>query len=204
MKVGIIDLGYGNLFTVYKSVKRFCSNVSIISDVKSLKKMDKIIFPGNGSFLACFKKIKILNFLFLLRRHIIKNSIPFLGICLGKQILFNYNYEGNLNGLGLFRGNVKKIKSNIVPHIGWNDINVLKRHSFFKHLKRKTFFFSHSFYVCTKLNVYSTVEYNSNIIPAVFIFRNFFLLQFHPENSSYFGKILIKNFLNDNTSYRYI
>ncbi|MGX7589177.1 imidazole glycerol phosphate synthase subunit HisH [Candidatus Vidania fulgoroideorum] len=207
MNIGIVNIGYGNLFSIYNSFRRITKKddkIFFICEIKDIFKADKIIFPGNGSIIDCFMKIKKLNFLFSLRKYLIENSIPFLGICLGKQILFNFNYEGYTNGLGIFKGNILRIKSYKIPHIGWNKITILKKHKLIKKIKKFIFYFSHSFYLKVKKNTYSKTSYSNNVMSSIYIYKNFFLLQFHPEKSSYEGIKIIKNFLYDNTCFRYL
>lgn len=207
MKIGIINLGYGNLFSIMYSIKKILKKkdrVLFLKNINKTKKVDKIIFPGNGSIFDCFFKIKKLNFLFLLRKYLTKTKKPFLGICLGKQIFFNFNYEGNTNGLGVFKGNILKIKSNKVPNIGWSKINILHKHRLIKKIKSFNFYFSHSYYLDIKKNTFSNIKYYKTKISSIFIKKNFFLLQFHPEKSSYDGVRIMKNFIYDNTSFRYI
>ncbi|WDI79435.1 imidazole glycerol phosphate synthase subunit HisH [Candidatus Vidania fulgoroideae] len=206
MKVGIIDLGYGNLFSIKNSLKRIISkeNIFFIKKIKQLKKIDKIIFPGNGSIIDCFNNMKNINFLFLLRKLLITKKKPFLGICLGKQILFNFNKEGKTNGLGLFKGNILKINSKKVPYIGWSKIKEIKRHKITKKIKKLIFYFSHSYYLVKTKYTYCKINYCNNNISSIFISKNFFLLQFHPEKSSYQGLKILKNFIYDNSSFRHI
>ncbi|WDI79288.1 imidazole glycerol phosphate synthase subunit HisH [Candidatus Vidania fulgoroideae] len=206
MKVGILNLGYGNLFSIKNALKKIISkkNIFFISKIKQLKKVDKIIFPGNGSIIDCFNNMNKINFLFLLRKFLIKKKKPFLGICLGKQILFNFNKEGKTNGLGIFKGNILRIKAKKVPFIGWSKIKSVKKHSITNDIKKLIFYFSHSYYLSKKKFTYYKVNYSNNNISSIFILKNFFLLQFHPEKSSYQGLKILKNFIYDNSSLRYI
>ncbi|MGX7576622.1 imidazole glycerol phosphate synthase subunit HisH [Candidatus Vidania fulgoroideorum] len=203
MKIGIIDIEYGNIFSLYKSIKSINekNKIVIIKDIEKINTMDRIIFPGNGSIKNCFNSLKKIDFLLKLKEYI--KRIPFLGICLGKQILFNFNNEGNINGIGIFNGEIKKIISFKKPHIGWNKIKTYKKYKKHKLIKNASdnynnnyFFFSHSYYVKTKSNnICSYTKYEKKKIPAIYIKDNINLLQFHPEKSSYNGLRILNNFL---------
>ncbi|MGX7577160.1 imidazole glycerol phosphate synthase subunit HisH [Candidatus Vidania fulgoroideorum] len=197
MVIGIISIGTGNIFSIFKVLKNITNNkILLINNYKKLKKCNKIIFPGQGSIKNYFNNLKNIDLLYGLNKIIYK--IYFLGICLGKQIVFGFNKEGNFNGLGIIKGNVSSYNTyNIfTPFIGWNKIQILFHHFLWKGIKNGSFFyFSNSFYVKNK-NTYSSISYINKYFSSSFIYKNIFLVQFHPEISSFQGIKMLNNFIN--------
>ncbi|ASS47014.1 Imidazole glycerol phosphate synthase amidotransferase subunit [Candidatus Nasuia deltocephalinicola] len=199
INIGLLDYSVGNLRSLMQIFKNLPLNFNIIliKNSSDFNKIDKLILPGQGSILSCLNFLKK-NFLFNSLFNFIKNN-PVLGICIGKHIFFNKSDEGSINSLGIFPGLVKKFNNkNLfkIPHIGWNKVKFIKYHFLLKNIyKLNYFYFSHSFYVIPYEHnyIYGLSNYNVNF-SSIFIKNNIFLVQFHPEKSSYLGINLIYNF----------
>ena len=209
MNVGIIDYGSGNIRSVSKSFERAAFEleskvkINVIRSAQELKNMDRIVLPGVGAFADCIKGIKNINSLYkTLNDMVLGKSVPFLGICVGMQLLANYSNEhGRHNGFGWIEGEVVPIirKDNDIkiPHMGWNSIEILKKHQIFENIKNgEDFYFAHSYNFNSKNKdyIYSETRYGG-YITAVVIKNNIIGTQFHPEKSQIFGIQFIKNFL---------
>ena len=187
--IAIIDLGIGNLSNVKKAVN------GIITDrVKDIEKADKIILPGVGAFSAVMEKLNPL-------RSVIIDSInrgkPFLGICLGLQLMFESSEEGKGKGLGIFKGESLKFKNVRVPHIGWNSIIKVKESKILKGVKNgEYFYFVHSYFVRPEDReiVAAETEHQGFHFVSVVEKNNVFGVQFHPEKSGEAGKRILENF----------
>tara|TARA_B100001057_G_C22599333_1_gene852120 strand:- start:279 stop:887 length:609 start_codon:yes stop_codon:yes gene_type:complete len=165
-----------------------------------LDKITKIIFPGIGNFSKVMINLERLNLkkklLFLL-----KNNVPYLGVCVGMQILFNKSDEDDeISGLGIFDGKCLKIESKkiIKPHNGWNNIRFLKNSNLFNKLEKESdLYFNHSYYCSPKDKkiVTSCLEDDNDIITSIED-KNIYGVQFHPEKSQSAGGLIINNFIN--------
>lgn len=201
MKVGIINYEAGNLFSIKKIIEDLDHNVSIISVKKDFKRCDKYILPGVGSFSKAMNNIIKLNFDEEITENIIQKKKMLLGICLGMQIMFEFGTEdGNCKGLSFLTGKVEHLK-NLgcqlkLPHIGWNNIEIKKKHLIFKNIANNSDFYFANNYValCPKTYVTSSVKYGIEIVSSV-AKENLWGVQFHPEKSSLAGKQILKNFL---------
>jgi len=193
-KIVILNGGVGNFSNVQKAVGSIISNE--ISDIKTA---DKIILPGVGSFGIVSNNIIPLKDYIL--EHIDKNK-PFLGICLGMQLLFESSEEGEGTGLSYLPGKVIKFKNMKVPHIGWNSVEFTKDSLIFRGIENGSFFyFVHSYYVTTEEKyIISYTEYESRGKICKFASsvqkENVFGVQFHPEKSGEKGEKLLENFKN--------
>ena len=209
MNVGIIDYGSGNIRSVSKSFERAAFEIKskpkifVIESAQELKSMDRIVLPGVGSFGDCMDGIKSINSLFdTINAMVIQKSVPFLGICVGMQLLAKHSYEyGMHNGFGWIDAEVIPIliENNYmkIPHMGWNSIKILKKHEMFKNINNEEdFYFVHSYKFVTKDKdyIYSETTYG-NSITSVVIKKNIVGTQFHPEKSQLLGIQFIKNFL---------
>lgn len=194
--IAIIDYGVGNLRSVQKAFEFIGSNAEVTSDIDTIKKADKIVLPGVGAFSDAIDTLKNKGF----DKEIIssvKSGKPFLGICLGMQLIFTKSYEyGEHAGLDLIKGEIKLLPDNVKkPHIGWNDLNIKKRTPLFEGLGEHPYmYFVHSYYLETTEDVVSaTVNYGKEIQIAVQK-DNIFATQFHPEKSGDAGLMILKNF----------
>ncbi|MDO8733746.1 MAG: imidazole glycerol phosphate synthase subunit HisH [Elusimicrobiota bacterium] len=202
--ITIIDYGMGNLRSVAKAFEYIGKKAVVTSDRKKILKSSLVVLPGVGSFSAAMTNLKKLNLIETVK-NIISDGKPFLGLCLGMQILFEKSEEGNCGGIGIFQGKVRKFsyKHNLkIPHMGWNALKQLK-------IKNETlkifdgisdnsyFYFVHSYYVepQDKRIIATTTNYGINFTSSVF-YKNIFATQFHPEKSQKNGIKLLKNYVD--------
>ncbi len=198
----IVDYGMGNLRSVQKSFKSLNLEAFISDDPNTLKKASRIILPGVGNFRKGITNLIEQNWIDPLTESVIKNNTPFLGICLGMQLLTNYSEEGNCAGLGWIDVNTVAFdidESIKIPHVGWNTLKQIKESKLLKDITTSdTFYFVHSFHVENKNNL-NNVSAHSNYgltFPAIIEKRNVFGVQFHPEKSYASGERILKNFIN--------
>lgn len=200
----IIDYGAGNLDSVTKTACSLGSKIWVSDSVSVIKKAKKIILPGVGHFGEAVKELKKRK-LFSLIQDKISEGVPFLGICVGMQLLFKESSEApGLLGLNLVGGLVKKFigKDLIVPHMGWNQIQksgiISQKSKLFKGIKDESYFyFAHSYYCdCSeKEAVLTTTDYGVKFISSLNK-GNIWAVQFHPEKSQKLGLKVFKNFLD--------
>ncbi|MEM7817173.1 MAG: imidazole glycerol phosphate synthase subunit HisH [Candidatus Aenigmatarchaeota archaeon] len=194
----IVDYGMGNLNSVEKAVKFLGIKAKVTSTTSLIKSAKKIILPGVGHFgKAIFELKKRKIFELLIGK--IKEGVPFLGICLGMQLLFEKSQEAkNTKGLEIIKGEVKKfnLRNLIVPHMGWNQVKFSKENKIFNGIKNNSFFyFAHSYYCEPEENVIlATTDYGIEFT-SVINKKNIWAVQFHPEKSQSIGLNLLKNFL---------
>lgn len=203
IKVGILDLNAGNIFSVYKVINQVCENVKIVENYNDSNLFTHLIVPGVASFGSAMKTLKEKNFNQLLKEFILEKK-PLLGLCVGCQILFDSSSEfGIHNGLSIMSGDVKKLPYHKydeakLPNVGWFRVNFDQKNKLFDNVSKDEFFyFTHSFY-CepqNKENILATYKFYEEEIVAGVIKDNTIGLQFHPEMSSYAGKQILKNFL---------
>lgn len=208
--IAIIDYGMGNLKSVYQAISEVNNalqhkqEIIITTDKAKIDSADKIIFPGQGAMPDCMQEIEKLN----LKQTIInaaKNK-PFLGICLGFQMLFTHSQEGNVDGLNIFAGKVVRFENNDseklkIPHMGWNNIYINQQNAaakiLFNNVENSTrYYFVHSYYVVPDDQniIAATCNYGKDFACAI-AKDNIFATQFHPEKSSASGLQIIENFL---------
>ena len=210
MNIAIIDYESGNISSVINSFKKVSINqnieikIEVTSDLKTILSSDKIILPGQGSFKNCTESLeKIKGLKETLNEFVIIKKKPLFGICVGMQMFADVGYEETeTKGLGWIAGKVSKIDNKEgkykLPHIGWNQINIIKKNKILNKIKNNShFYFVHSYQFIPKdKNVVSaTTEYSSNIVCAVEK-ENIFGTQFHPEKSDQAGLKIIENFIN--------
>jgi len=210
MNIAIIDYESGNISSVINSFKTVCNSqnieikIEVTSDLKKISQSDKVILPGQGSFKNCIETLfKIEGLKNTLNEFAIIKKKPLFGICVGMQMFADFGYEEKeTKGLGWIAGKVSKIDNQDgrykLPHIGWNQINIVKESKIFKNIENNThMYFVHSYeFVPDDKNVISsTTDYSSNIVCSVEK-ENIFGTQFHPEKSDKIGLQIIKNFIN--------
>ena len=189
--IAIIKYPAGNITSVENAVNRLGYDCVVTDDIELLKTADKVIFPGVGEASTAMKYLKEKG----LDKLIPVLTQPVLGICLGQQLMSNFSEENNTECLGIFNTTVKKFPSTeLVPHMGWNNVEVLES-SLMKGISADdNFYFVHSFYAepCE-----STTAICNYILPfsAVMEKDNFYATQFHPEKSADAGEKILKNFL---------
>jgi len=196
--ISIIDYGLGNLKSVHKALKSLGFTSKITSSIKDINNSNGIIFPGVGSFGDCMKELDNRGLINSLKKSI-SSGKPFMGICLGLQILFERSEESpNVEGLSILKGEISKIKFDNdlkVPHMGWNKINIIKDSSILQGINSDTWmYFVHSFKFNNDLKITDSVSSYGEIFSASINKDNIFATQFHPEKSSKIGLAILKNF----------
>ena len=206
MNVTIVDYNSGNISSVINSFKEAAKEkikIEVTSNLDKIKSSDKIVLPGQGSFKSCVDALNCFDGLVdTLNEFTIINKKPLLGICVGLQMFADVGYEEiETKGLGWITGRVSKIDNQNgkfkLPHIGWNELNIVKDSRIFKDIKDKShMYFVHSYEFIPKDKdvISSTTNYSSNIVCSVEK-ENIFGTQFHPEKSDKIGLKLIENFL---------
>ena len=207
MKVTIVDYSSGNISSVINSFKEVAQNkatIEVTSDLNKIKSSDKIVLPGQGSFKSCVDALnKISGLNDTLNEFVIVNKKPLLGICVGLQMFADVGYEETeTKGLGWISGKVSKIDNQNgkfkLPHIGWNQINILKDSEIFKEVENNShMYFVHSYEFIPKDNkvISATTDYSTKVVCSVEK-ENIFGTQFHPEKSDKTGLKIINNFIN--------
>ena len=206
MNVTIVDYNSGNISSVINSFKEVAKdkmNIEVTSDLNKIKSSDKVVLPGQGSFKSCVDALNnIPGLVDTLNDFTINNKKPLFGICVGLQMFADIGYEEReTKGLGWISGKVSKIDNQNgkykLPHIGWNEINIIKDSQILKDIENKShMYFVHSYeFIPKDKNVISaTTDYSSNIVCSVEK-ENIFGTQFHPEKSDKLGLKIINNFL---------
>jgi glutamine amidotransferase len=207
MNITIVDYNSGNISSVVNSFKEVAQNkvnIEVTSDLKKIKSSDKVVLPGQGSFKSCVDALNNISGLVEnLNEFVIDKKKHLLGICVGLQMFADIGYEETeTKGLGWIPGKVSKIDNQNgkykLPHIGWNQINIIKDSKIFKDIQNKShmyFVHSYEFIPEDKNVIYATTDYSSNIVCSVEK-ENIFGTQFHPEKSDKIGLKIIENFIN--------
>ena len=199
--ITIIDYGMGNLRSVEKAFELFSKDVRMSSSPQDILASDKIVLPGVGAFTKAIEELKKRDLVDPIKK-LISASVPFLGICLGLQLLFTESEEGGkVPGLDIFRGKVKLFKDINglkIPHMGWDQIDITdKKNKILKDVKNKSFmYFVHSYYVEPedKDIILCSSDYGLQFTSGI-AKDNLFAFQFHPEKSQNIGLNIIKNFV---------
>ena len=206
MNVTIVDYNSGNISSVINSFQEVAKdkvNIEVTSDLNKIKSSDKIVLPGQGSFKSCVDALNSIDGLVdTLNNFVINEKKPLFGICVGLQMFADIGYEEKETiGLGWISGKVLKIDNQNgkykLPHIGWNEINIVKESKIFKDIENNShMYFVHSYeFIPEDKNVISaTTDYSSNIVCSVEK-ENIFGTQFHPEKSDKIGLKIIDNFI---------
>ncbi len=196
----IVDYGMGNFRSIQSKIKMLELESEISSDPKVIEKADRLILPGVGHYGTAMKNLKDRNLFDVLREKALVRKTPFLGICLGMQLLGTHSEEGDAKGLGLIEFDVIRFQNSKirVPHVGWNDLKLEKSDSIlFNNVNiSNTFYFTHSYHAA-KVNTQSicaTTDYEDNFVSVVEK-DNIYGTQFHPEKSRINGLKIIENFL---------
>jgi glutamine amidotransferase len=197
--IAVIDYDAGNLKSVEKALKFIGEDVVISRDREEILSADKVILPGVGNFGDAMDKLKKYNLINTIY-DVVDNKVPFLGICLGLQLLFEKSDESlGISGLGLLKGEVLKIPDapNLkIPHIGWNSLRFMNDGRLFKNIDDDEYvYFVHSYYLkAENPEIVKAVTEYSTIIDASVEKDNIFACQFHPEKSGTVGLKILKNF----------
>ena len=206
--VAIVDYGMGNLRSVHQAVRKVApaAAVCVTDDAKVIASAKRVVFPGQGAMRDCMREMDARG----LRQAVIAaaHDKPFLGICIGLQMLFEHSSEGDVPGLGVLPGEVVRFASGLtdeqggklkVPHMGWNRVHHVQ-HALWNGIEQDArFYFVHSYYVRPRdaAVVQATSDYPQPFVCAV-AKENLFAVQFHPEKSATAGLQLLRNFVNWN------
>lgn len=206
--IAVVDYGMGNLRSVHQAVRKVAptASISVTDDAQVIAAAKRVIFPGQGAMPDCMRELDVRG----LRGAVIdaaKNK-PFLGICIGLQMLFQHSAEGDVSGLGILPGEVVRFKSNLqgvsgerlkVPHMGWNQVHHAEHEMWNGIAQDARFYFVHSYYVQPQeaALIQATSHYPDSFVCAV-ARENLFAVQFHPEKSAATGLKLLQNFINWN------
>lgn len=201
--IAIIDYDAGNIKSVEKALQKLGADVVITKDAEEILRADKVILPGVGAFgdaMANLKKFGLDKVIY----QVVEKGTPFLGICLGLQLLFERSDETpGVAGLGILKGEILRIpdKQDLkIPHMGWNSLHLQNEGRLFKGLSEQSYvYFVHSYYLKAEDEqiVKATTDYSVNIHASVEK-ANVFACQFHPEKSSDVGLQILKNFVELN------
>jgi imidazole glycerol-phosphate synthase subunit HisH len=195
----ILDYDAGNTHSIKHACAHLGFKTVLTNDINLIKNATKLIVPGQGAFKQAMQNLKTKHLIDPIKT-LIKNGVPYFGICLGFQILFNSSTEHEkINGLGILPGHITRIKAAQlkIPHMGWNSCSI-KNSSMFKGINNDSYFyFVHSYclYNTDPSTIGATTPYDSDFISAV-CKQNIWGTQFHPEKSSDVGLQLLKNFLS--------
>ena len=204
--IAIIDYGMGNLRSVQKGFEAVGANAIITSDSQKILSAKSVVLPGVGAFKACMDNLHEFGLINTVKKSI-QSGKPFLGICLGLQLLFSQAEEfGSVPGLDILKGKVvgfkdAKLKSGNgeplkIPHMGWNNVEVKPSHPLFDSIPEQSYFyFVHSYYVVPedKSTVATTTNYGIDFVSGIH-HENIHAFQFHPEKSQKLGLSVLKNF----------
>jgi glutamine amidotransferase len=205
--IAVIDYGMGNLRSVSKAIEHVADGaiVQVTADPALVAAADRVVFPGQGAMPDCMKELADRG----LRDAVIaasKNK-PFLGICIGQQMLFDWSEEGAVPGLGIFAGQVRRFPAAAmhaadgsplkVPHMGWNEVRQTRPHALWEGIPdQERFYFVHSYFVAPQDSALTTGECTYGIPFTAAVGRdNIFATQFHPEKSAAMGLRLLANFV---------
>jgi glutamine amidotransferase len=206
--IAVVDYGMGNLRSVQQAVRKVApdASVSVTDDAKVIASAKRVVFPGQGAMPDCMRELDARG----LRRAVLDAAYnkPFLGICIGLQMLFEHSAEGNVPGLGVLPGEVVRFTSDLkdaqgnklkVPHMGWNQVHH-GEHVLWNGIEQDSrFYFVHSYYVQPRdaSLIQATSDYPRPFVCAT-ARDNLFAVQFHPEKSAAAGLKLLQNFINWN------
>ncbi len=200
MKIAIIKYGMGNVSSVQKSLKKLGYDSIITDDHIEIRQADLIILPGVGSFQAGMENLQKSGLADFLTQEVVEKGKPFIGICLGMQLLATLGNEPcKCNGLGWIDGEVKKIKSKLrIPHLGWNNVQITdNKKDFYREFDNLDYYFIHSYHFVVRDSKDATlmVTYDFPMVAALQE-NNIYAMQFHPEKSQDAGMRLLKKIID--------
>ena len=197
----IIDYGMGNIHSVQKALQHCGAQTRVTNDPGEIASSAKAVLPGVGAFADAMRELEKQGLVPVILAHL-KDNKPFLGICLGMQLLFEQSEESKgTRGLGVFRGKVRRFSDQQrlkVPHMGWNQVRQRLPHPLWEDIPGgERFYFVHSYYVAPAddTNIAGSTDYGIDFTSAV-AHENLFAVQFHPEKSQRPGLALLRNFLH--------
>lgn len=198
--IAIIDYDAGNIKSVEKAIQFLGGEVIVTREAEEILKATHVILPGVGSFGDAIRKLEEYNLIPVIRQ-VVANKTPFLGICLGLQLLFESSDESpGVDGLGLLKGKIKRIPddNNLkIPHIGWNALTYPTKGRLYHGIEENSYvYFVHSYYLKAEEEIVTAATEYGTYIHASVEKDNIFACQFHPEKSSDVGLKILKNFLD--------
>ncbi|MGM9943729.1 MAG: imidazole glycerol phosphate synthase subunit HisH [Lysinibacillus sp.] len=198
MKIGVIDYGMGNLFSVEQALKRLDADVVVTSDIETLRATDALVLPGVGAFPDAMKRLGETGLIDFIK----ETKQPLLGICLGMQLMFEESEEvAPTIGLGIFKGSIKRFTNvSRIPHMGWNELELTQTPEWLagKDLPQdRHVYFVHSFYATNMAanELVAFADYEGVQVPGIVARDNFTGMQFHPEKSGQLGVFLLREWL---------
>ena len=201
LKIGLIDYGMGNLYSVQQAFKRLNQPIDIVHNLNELKTCDALILPGVGAFDPAMVNLEKTDLIPHIKNWV-NNGKPLLGICLGLQLLFESSDEGKSEGLGLIKGHIHKLpqeKDERIPHMGWSPISEVNQSPLLKDdFDSQWMYFVHS-YAASPLenkNLIATTKFGNSDVTAIVWHKNSGACQFHPEKSGKAGQRLLSNWIN--------
>ncbi|MDS1140044.1 imidazole glycerol phosphate synthase subunit HisH [Pusillimonas sp. SM2304] len=202
--ITIIDYGMGNLFSILNMIRRVGGDAVISADTQTIQRASALILPGVGAFDNAMTKLQSLGMIDLINERVRNDKVPFMGVCLGMQLLFHSSQEGNKAGLSLLPGTVRRFDGQAfgerklkIPHMGWNKVIPSPNQELFSGFHSDPrFYFVHSYHVVCDdpAHIAATCDYGYRFTCAI-RHENIFAVQFHPEKSHRFGMTLFKNFI---------
>ncbi len=195
--IAIVDYGAGNIFSVKNALDYLGFENELVSDTNKIKSADAVILPGVGAFPAAMNMLEKSGLIDTIKKEAEKK--PFLGICLGMQLIFEKGYEfEECNGLGLINGSVRKIeeKDLVIPHMGWNKLEKLNNCPLLENIGNDEYvYFVHSYKAhCNDKNISAYCEYGGRVPALVYDGKYVYGAQFHPEKSGETGLKILRNF----------
>ena len=194
--ITIIDYKSGNLKSISNGFKKIGADFQITDDKETIANSDYLVLPGVGAFGSAMENLE--PFKDVIFEHV-NDDKPFLGVCLGQQVLMSSSEESpGVKGLDLFKGHVEKLPEGVkIPHMGWNRLNVTNNSPILEGIDGEYFYFVHSYHVIPDDDeiIAGTCEYGSSVVASLSQ-NNLFSTQFHPEKSSNAGLKILKNFTN--------
>ncbi|WP_330202455.1 imidazole glycerol phosphate synthase subunit HisH [Cyanobacterium sp. Dongsha4] len=200
--IAVIDYDMGNLHSACKGLEKAGANPIITDSPQVIAQADGVVLPGVGSFDPAMQHLQQRDLVTPIQ-DFVKSGKPFLGICLGLQILFESSEEGKESGLGIIKGQVKRFQSELdltIPHMGWNNLDLVQaHHSLWQNLPVSPYvYFVHSYFVSPGDSqvIAAQVTHGSQTVTAAIAFENIMAVQFHPEKSSDYGLQILTNFVD--------
>jgi glutamine amidotransferase len=201
-KVAIVDYGMGNIDSIVRAIEETGVSPIVTNKREDFADAGSIILPGVGAFADGMFNIRAYGLDEVLKEEVIKKKTPILGICLGMQLFAKKGFEGGeVEGLGWIEGEVRKLQSiepnTKIPHIGWNEINLVRNSLLVEGIpEKKDFYFAHSYHLVCKndIDVVAWTPYCGRFV-SIIANENIFGVQFHPEKSQRFGLQLLRNFV---------
>ncbi|MBD2394694.1 imidazole glycerol phosphate synthase subunit HisH [Cyanobacterium aponinum FACHB-4101] len=201
-KIAVIDYDMGNLHSACKGLEKAGANPIITDSPQVIAQADGVVLPGVGSFDPAMQHLQQRDLVTPIQ-NFVKSGKPFLGICLGLQILFESSEEGKESGLGIIKGQVKRFQSEpdlTIPHMGWNNLDLIQaNHPLWQNLPVSPYvYFVHSYFVSPRDSqvIAAQVTHGSQTVTAAIAFENIMAVQFHPEKSSDYGLQILTNFVD--------